>query len=442
MKGKREVFGWVMYDFANSSFATTISAVIFNKYFATVVAGGERGVEIFGIHLHGTAFYTFTVSIAMTLSAFSTPILGAIADSIQSKKTFLFLYCYTGVLFTGLLYFIHEGDYWLGALFFIIANLGFVGGNVFYNAFLPEISTSKNIGRISGMGFTLGYLGGGLLLVSNLIMLYHPAWIGFPEGTFTVHHCFLSVSLWWGIFALFTFVLVKERTPVVGARRQGATVPLLKMGWQRVFSTWKNIGSYRELKTFLLSFLLYNDGIQTVIILSSIFGAEVLKMETGELIFYFLMIQGVALLGSLLFGYLADWIGRKKTILLSLWVWMVVVIWAFRIGLFWNPKTEYWILGILAGLVLGGSQSASRALTGSFIPEGKNAEFFGFFGIADKFASIFGPLLYGITLTLTGSLQNAILSLILFFGIGAILLLRVDEKKGMVSSAPLDNPNH
>ena len=430
MKGRRrEVFGWVMYDFANSAFATTIAAVIFNRYFATVVAGGEKGVDIFGIHLHGTAFYTFTVSIAMILVALSAPLLGAIADFTRSKKRFLILYCYTGVLFTSLLYFIHEGDYWLGALFSIIATVGFAGGNVFYNAFLPEIATSKTIGRISGWGFTLGYLGGGLLLVINLIMLEHPTWIGFPEGTFTVHHTFLSVSLWWGLFALPTFFGLKERKPV--GSRHGGILPLFKIGWQRVFQTLKEIQSYRELRKFLLAFLLYNDGIQTVIIMASIFGAEVLKMETGELILYFLVIQGTAFWGSLLFGYLADWMGKKKTILLTLWVWMVVVVWAFRLGIFWDPKTEYWILGILAGLVLGGSQSVTRALAGSFIPEGKSAEFFGFFAIANKFASIFGPLTYGIILTLTGSLQNAILSLILFIGLGTFLLLRVDEKKGI-----------
>jgi UMF1 family MFS transporter len=425
---KREITGWVMYDFANSAFATTISAVIFNKYFATVVAGGEKGVDIFGIHLHGAAFFTFTVSIAMTLVAISAPLLGAIADYSQSKRRFLILYCYTGVLFTGLLYFIHEGDYWIGAFFFIMASLGFSGGNVFYNAFLPEIASPRIIGRISGWGFTLGYLGGGLLLVINLIMLNYPTWIGFPEGTFTVHHTFLSVSIWWGLFSLPTFLWVKDRK-VAQASLPVNMGPLLKIGWQRVFQTMKKINSYRELKKFLFAFLLYNDGIQTVIIVASIFGAEILKMNTGELIFYFLVIQGTAFWGSLLFGYLADWMGKKKTILLTLWIWMLVVVWAYRLGIFWDPKTEYWILGILAGIVLGGSQSASRALAASLIPEGHTAEFFGFFAIAHKFASIFGPLVYGVILSLTGSLQNAILSLVLFFGLGIFLLMRVDEKK-------------
>jgi UMF1 family MFS transporter len=372
----------------------------------------------------------------MILVAVSAPLLGAIADYSQTKRRFLIFYCYTGVLFTGLLYFIHEGDYWMGALFYIIASVGFAGGNVFYNAFLPDIATPRTMGRISGWGFTVGYLGGGLLLVINLIMLNHPTRIGFPEGTFTVHHTFLSVSLWWGLFAIPTFLWVKEGRPDVGARSRlpdlgHGGMPLLKIGWQTVFQTMRKINSYRELKKFLIAFLLYNDGIQTVIILASIFGAEVLKMETGELIIYFLVVQGTAFWGSMLFGYLADWMGKKKTILLTLWVWIGVVIWAYRIGIFWDPKTEYWILGILAGLVLGGSQSASRALAASIIPEGHAAEFFGFFAIAHKFASIFGPLVYGVILSLTGSLQNSILSLILFFGFGIFFLMRVDEKKGI-----------
>ena len=178
---KREIFGWAMYDFANSAFATTILAVIFNQYFAKVVAGGERGVNLFGFQLHGASFFTFSISISMAISAVLSPFLGAVADSSGTKKRFLMAFCYVAVLFTGLLYFVHEGDYWMGAVFFILANIGFAGGNVFYNAFLPEISTDQNIGRISGLGWALGYIGGGLLLAINLVMLKYPEWIGSPS---------------------------------------------------------------------------------------------------------------------------------------------------------------------------------------------------------------------------------------------------------------------
>ncbi len=322
---KREIFGWVMYDFANSAFATTILAVIFNQYFATVVAGGEKGVDLLGFRLHGASFFTFSLSLSMALSAVLSPFLGAVADSSGMKKRFLMIFCYTAVLFTGLLSFVHAGDYWMGAALFIIANIGFAGGNVFYNAFLPEISTRENIGRVSGMGWAWGYIGGGALLALNLVMLQYPEAIGFPAGTFTVQDCFLSVALWWLIFSVPTFVFVKERGKGTDPSRRLS----FRAGYRRLKHTFRQIRTFRELTTFLVAFLIYNDGIETVIVMASIFGAEVLGMQTQELILFFLMIQGIAFLGSLAFGWLADAIGNKRTILITLGVWSLIVIWAF-----------------------------------------------------------------------------------------------------------------
>jgi UMF1 family MFS transporter len=417
-----------MYDFANSAFATTILAVIFNQYFATVVAGGGKGVEFFGFRLHGASFFTFCVALSMAVSAVFSPFLGAIADASASKKRFLMVFCYTAILFTGLLYFVRAGNYWRGAVFFIIANIGFAGGNVYYNAFLPEISTDRNIGRISGLGWALGYIGGGALLAINLIMLKYPGWIGFPKEHFTVQDCFLSVGFWWFLFSLPTFFFLKER-----ARK--SDLPLernyFKEGYQRLRHTFRRIRTFRELTKFLVAFLIYNDGIETVIVMASIFGAEVLGMETGEIILFFLMIQGIAFFGSLIFGYLADAIGNKKTVMISLGIWSLIVIWAFRLGILWTPKTEYWVLGVLAGMVMGGSQAASRSLQGIFTPDANSAEFFGFFAVSGKFASVFGPLIYGILIAVTGSVQSGILSVLFFFIVGVAILWTVDEKKGM-----------
>ncbi|MBC8230535.1 MFS transporter [bacterium] len=424
----KEIIGWSMYDFANSAFATTILAVIFNKYFAAVVAGGEEGVNILGYQLHGAAFFTFTVSVAMAIVALSAPVLGAIADFSGAKKRFLAVFCYVAVIFTGLLYFIGEGDYWLGALFFIIANVSFASSNVFYNALLPEITTDENIGKVSGWGWGLGYIGGGLLLLLNFIMLEYPKLIGFSADTFTIGHCFLSVSIWWGIFAIPLFLWVRERAE---KKRLAEGQTYIRIGFGRLKKTFLEIRHFKELTKFLISYLIYNDGIQTVIIMASIFGDEVLKMETGELITFFLMVQGTAFVGSLIFGYLADWLGNKKTVIISLFVWSFVVIWAFRLGIIWDAKTEYWILGVLAGMVLGGSQAASRALMVTFTPKANSAEFFGFFAVAGKFASIFGSLIYGVILALTGSLETGILSLIVFFVFGMFFLFLVNEKKGM-----------
>ena len=425
---KREIFGWAMYDFANSAFATTILAVIFNQYFATVVAGGEKGVQLLGFRLHGASFFTFTVSVSMAISALFSPFLGAVADASGSKKRFLMAFCYSAVLFTGLLYFVHAGNYWTGAIFFIIANIGFAEGNVFYNAFLPEISTAENIGRISGLGWALGYIGGGALLAINLMMLKYPEWLGFPAGYFSVHDCFLSVALWWLIFSLPTFLFLRGRGQEFSPPLEGS---YFREGYQRLQHTFHRIKTFKELTKFLVAFLIYNDGIETVIVMASIFGAEVLGMETGEIILFFLMIQGIAFFGSLIFGYLADAIGNKRTVMISLGIWSLIVLWAFRLGILWDPKTEYWILGVLAALVMGGSQAASRSLQGVFTPEANSAEFFAFFGVSGKFSSVFGPLIYGILIAITGSVRSGILSILIFFVIGMLILRTVDEKKGM-----------
>lgn len=424
---KREVFGWAMYDFANSAFATTILSVIFNQYFAQVVAGGERGVDVFGFRLHGASFFTFVISLSMTLSAILSPFLGAVADASASKKRFLMTFCYIAVLSTGLLYFVREGHYWRGAILFGIANVGFAGGNVYYNAFLPEISTQRNIGRISGLGWALGYIGGGALLAINLIMLQYPERLGFPQGFFSVQDCFLSVALWWFLFSLPTFLFLKER----GVPQTEKGNSPFREGYRRLGETLRRIKRFRELAKFLVAFLIYNDGIETVIVMASIFGADVLKMTTGEIILYFLMIQGLAFWGSLLFGYLADRIGNKRTILFALAIWSLIVIWAFCLGVIWDAKTEYWILGVLAALVMGGSQAASRSLQGLFTPEQNSAEFFGFFAVSGKFASVFGPLIYGILIALTGSVRSGILSVLVFFVVGMAILWTVDESKGI-----------
>ena len=425
---KREIFGWAMYDFANSAFATTILAVIFNQYFATVVAGGEKGVEFFGFRLHGASFFTFSVALSMAISAVFSPFLGAVADAIGSKKRFLMAFCFGGVFFSGLLYFVHAGDYWMGASFFILANIGFAEGNVFYNAFLPEISTDQNIGRISGLGWALGYIGGGALLAINLIMLKYPKWLGFPVGYFSVHDCFLSVAFWWLIFSLPLFFFLKER-----AKRSGPIFQrgYFREGYRRLQHTLRRIKTFRELTKFLVAFLIYNDGIETVIVMASIFGADVLRMETGEIILFFLMIQGIAFFGSLIFGFLADAVGNKRTVMISLGIWSFIVLWAFRLGVLWDPKTEFWILGVLAALVMGGSQAASRSLQGIFTPDVNSAEFFAFFGVSGKFASIFGPLIYGILIAITGSVRSGILSVLIFFIVGMAILWTVNEKKGM-----------
>jgi len=427
---RREIWGWGLYDLANSPFATTILAVIFNRYFVEVLAGGEEGVAvtIFGrsLQVPGVTFFTYTLAAAMLLVAVLAPVLGAIADSAGSKKKFLAFFCYLGVGATALLYFAHEGQYWRGALFFLVAQIGFAAGNVFYNAFLPEISTPRNIGWISGFGFTLGYLGGALLLAINLAMLSYPQWLGFDEP-FTPRDTFLSVAIWWGVLAIPTFLWLKERKP---ADPLPAGTNYWRVGTTRVRTTLRNIRRYRELTKFLLAFLIYNDGIQTVIIVAAVYVDQVLGMTQGEVVTLFLVIQATAFVGALLLGAISDRFGHKRTIVLTLIFWTMVAVWGYFLGFTGDPRSEVWALGVVVGMILGGSQSASRALQGVFTPEENSAEFFAFYGIAGKFASVLGPLVYGSVYALIG-IRSAILSLAVFFVVGLLILLTVDEREGM-----------
>ncbi|HEY7534489.1 MAG TPA: MFS transporter, partial [Thermodesulfobacteriota bacterium] len=240
--GRKEIFGWGMYDFANSAFATTISSVVFSVYFTQVVVG-EGGAEIFGHKIPASSLWGYTVSLSTILVVFTAPILGAIADFAGTKKKFLFLYCYVGCLFTGLLFFAKEGDYIFAMIFYMLANYFFAGSLGFYNAFLPEISTKENIGRISGFGWALGFVGGGILLAINLVMIRYPGILGIPDKDhLPVRFVILSVAIWWAIFAVFTFLLVRERAK---GERLPAGENYVSMGFKRVILTLKKIRQHK-----------------------------------------------------------------------------------------------------------------------------------------------------------------------------------------------------
>ena len=424
---KKEIFSWAMYDFANSAFATTILAVIFNVYFATVIVGTE-GVRILGFNLPGDVLWGYVVSFSMILVCLSSPILGVIADFSRTRKKFLFFYCCLGAIFTGLLFFTQEGDYLSAIIFFVIANLGFSGGNVFYNAFLPEISNEKNVGRISGLGWALGYLGGGLCLLLNLAMIQSPQLFGIPDKNFLpVRISLLSVGFWWILFALPIFFWTKEESKKQTSK---CLLSYVSIGFSRLKSTFGKIKNYKHLTRFLISYLIYNDGIQTVIVMAAVFAGKELGMSQGEIIKCFLLIQGVAFLGALLFGYLADKINIKTSLVITLFIWCAVVVWAFFI----RSKMEFWILGCIVGLILGGSQSASRSLFSLFVPPENSAEFFSFFAISGKFSSILGPFVYALLGHIFNSSRISILALVVFFIIGLIGLYFVDEEKGFLES--------
>lgn len=414
-----------MYDFANSAFATTVASVVFNVYFVQVVVG-PGGAQIGPWIIPGAALWGYMVALSMAVILVLSPVLGAMGDSSGSKKKFLGFFWALGCLSTATLVFVKEGDVLWGAVAYTIANIGFSAGNAFYNAFLPELAPPEKTGRVSGFGWALGYLGGGLCLLLNLLMIKHPHAFGLPAvDHWPVRASLLSVAVWWFFFSLPFFFWVEEPN-----RRALSWKEAASSGFHRLGTTFRKIRQFPQLLKLLLAFLIYNDGIETVITMASVFAAVELAMKQDEIILCFLMIQGVAFLGSLAFGALADRFSNKKALTVSLWLWSGIVIWAY----FLQSKTEFWILGALVGLILGGSQSVSRALLSLFTPKEKAAEFFGFYGVGGKISSLLGPLLYASVFQATGSARAAVVVLIVFFVAGLLILSRVDEDQGMRES--------
>jgi MFS transporter, UMF1 family len=343
------------------------------------------------------------------------------------KKLFLGVCCYSGCLLTMLLALVGPGDWVLAVALFIPANVAFAGANVFYNAFLPEISDKEHMGRVSGFGWAIGYIGGGLCLLLNMVMIQKPELFGITtEGHWPVRIAVLVSGVWWAVFALPMLLMVPEKAV---PKEKTPQSNYLTMGFKTLIGTFAKVKKFSQLARFLGSYLIYNDGVETVIALAAVFAAQELGMPQGEVIMCFLMIQGVAFFGALGFGFLADKLESKTTILITLFVFCGVIIW----GYFMKTTTEFWYLGAIVGLVMGGVQSSSRTMLGRFTPPEHSAEFFGFFAMSGKFASVLGPFVYAITSQTLGP-RKGILSILIFFIIGIILFLTVNEKKGIEES--------
>ncbi|MCK4657937.1 MAG: MFS transporter [Phycisphaerae bacterium] len=420
------VFGWCMYDWANSAYATTVLAGLLPVYFAEVVVG-RGGVWIAGSHYSATSLWAFAVSAAALLAFLLAPVLGAIADFSNAKKRFLLTFAYTGSLFTILLYFCRSGDVLWTLLFFVIAQFGFISANVFYDAFLPQIVTADRLDRTSGRGYAYGYVGGGLQFAVAMGLIAGHEQLGMTQAD-AVRVGLILAGLWWAGFTLFTVRFLKEP-------KAASTLPPEYGVWRRVFAcaavgiertikTTRRVRHQRHLVLFLVAFMFYNDGIQTVIGMATIYGKEELELRTTDLMLTLLIIQVVAMVGALLFGWIAGWLGTKSTVMLTLALWSGVVVYAYFI----HTVTEFFALGVVVGLVLGGSQALSRSLYSSMIPAEASAEFFGFYTVFSKFSAIWGPLAFGVIRKLSGSARSSIVSLIVFFLVGMILLHFVDER--------------
>lgn len=410
MKINRTIFGWMMYDFANSAFTTIIVSVVYSAYFVgTVVGGAQSG---YGEMLWGRA-----IGISMALVAVTAPIMGAVADYSRGKKRLLFLNCYLTVIFTALLYFVKAGDITKGMLFFIIANFGFNSANVFYDSFLQDISKPEDMGKVSGYGWALGYVGGLFALGYSLLLINYNVRLVFP-----------AIALHFLVFSTFLLVWLKE------FRRPSKRTNYFRVAFQRLSFSIKNISKLPQLLKFLVSYLIYNDGISTVIAFASIYGIQRFGMSTQEMIVYFIIAQFTSIIGAAIFGWLTDKYESKLSLSISLVIWISVVVWAF----YCRSATEYYFVGLLAGLAIGSSQSNSRTLLSQLTPKAKQAEFFGFYALTGRLSSIIGPILYGWIALKTGDIRYSILSLIVFFAIGWIMLRTVDAASGKKDAQSMD----
>ncbi len=417
----KDRWSWILIDFANSAFATTILAAVFPVYLPSLLPKEGIQFQIGSLSWTSTAMslWAYTVSFSILITLLISPLLGAWADQSARKLRVLGIFTMIGALATiGLGW---CADWKSALLTFVVANVGFTASNVFYNALISSAAEEKDWHKVSLQGFAWGYIGGGILLAFNLLMIMKHEWFGWPSKQQGLEWSFVSVGIWWIIFTLPALFILKEDPPEVEATPRAL--------FRRVFDLWKTIKSIPQIPymlIFMLSFAFYNDAIQTIIAMASIFGKEVLALSESTLIGTLLMIQFLGLPFTLLMDPLEKKFGAKRVLMCSLCFWFVIVFFAYRMT---NPS-EFWILGVLVALVLGVSQSLSRSIFASMIPRRRQGEFFSFFALSGKMTSIMGPLLFGFVRDATGNPRLSILSLGVLFLLGIILLFFVKVRAG------------
>lgn len=431
----REIFGWKMYDWANSAFYTTVVGALYGPYLTEITqrAVGENGV-VANLGPVGAitakSFFPTCVSVAVFLQIFLLPILGAVADYSNLKKRMMALFCYIAVAANCLMFFVTGRWFWLGGLLFIVANLGFGASIVFYNGFLGEITTEDQRDKVSSRGYAYGYLGGGLLLALNFLLVKNAPRLGM-DPYLAVRISLLSAGVWWGGFAIISFATLRTRT-AEKALPPGKSY--LTVGFSELGRTFRELASLRHTLRYLIGYLFYNDGIQTVISMASVVMAQELFVGRGLptdqsfLLGIFLMVQFVAILGALLFERLAYAIKTKNAILLSLVLWAAVVIYGYALM---DTTKEAWLMAAVIAIILGGSQALSRSLFSRMIPAGREASFFGIYEVSERGTSWLGPLTFGAVVAATNSYRQALLSLIIFFVVGTVVLYLTDTDKAI-----------
>jgi UMF1 family MFS transporter len=414
---RRELRAWAMYDWANSAFWTTVIVAVFPPFFSDYAAAGLTPTE-------ATARFAWSTTFAVTLVAILGPILGAVADYRAMKKKLLAAFMAVGVTATLLMTTIDRGNWTYAALLFVIANIGVAASQVFYDSLLPHIAAPDELDRVSTSGFALGFLGGGLLLLVNLAWILSPATFGLPDTVAAIKLSFASVAFWWLIFSIPLMRRVPEPPRALEQDETGSENSI-RAALVRVWETFHELRGYRQAFLMLVAFLLYNDGIQTIIRMASIYGTEI-GIDRNAQIAAFVVVQFTGIPCSFGFGWLAGRIGAKPAVYLALVVYIGISI----LGYFMTTTWHFFVLAFLVGTVQGGSQALSRSLFARMIPKHKSSEYFGFFSVFEKFAGIFGPALFAASITLFGSSRAAILSVIVFFIVGAAVLTRVNVAEG------------
>jgi len=434
MKNRRQRIGWYVYDWANSAFYTTVVTVFLGPYLtgvtkaaAETLGEGNSFVYPLGIKVFYGSFFPYVVALSVGLQMVFLPILGAIADYSNRKKQMLGLFALIGSFATMGLYFLYGTNFLLGGGLFVIANLSYGASIVFYNSFLPDIASAEDRDRVSSVGWAVGYLGGGLLLALNLYLFSNAESFGLSSGE-AVRISLASSGAWWAVFTLPTLLTLKNRLP---SKQPPPGQHFIATGFKQLVHTIKTARRYPQTLLFLIAYLLYNDAIQAVIALASVFGSEELKLEQSTLVQVILMVQFAAFFGALLFNLIAKATGGRRAIIVSLVIWTGVLVYAY--GLL-HTKLQFFILGAVIAIVLGGSQALSRSVYSLMIPKGQEAEYFSLYEVSDKGTSWLAPLMFGLALQITGSYRVAILSLVVFFVAGLALLLRVDVRKAAIEA--------
>ena len=431
---QREQRGWYFYDFAITVFSTSVLTVFLGPYLTEVAkaaADAHGYVHPLGVPVRAGSFFSYTVSAAVLLSVFVMPLAAAVADRTGRKKPVLALFAYLGAGATTGFFFLGGNRYLLGGALLIVAVVSYGASIVVYNSFLPQIAEPDERDTVSSRGWAAGYVAGAIVLVANLALFLNHDSFGISQGM-AVRICMASAGLWWAVFAVVPLRRLRDRPPV-----QTEAGAALGQGWRQLVSTARELRHYPLTLAFLLAYLIYNDGVQTVISQASLYGSQQLGLSQTTLIAAVLLVQVLAVAGALLMGRLARRFGAKRTLLCALVAWTATV----TAGFFLPPGRPAWffVLASAIGMVMGGSQALSRSLFSHLIPEGKEAEYFAVYQMSDRGTSWLGPLLFGLAFQLTGDYRYAIVSLVVFFVVGFVLLARVPVRRAVAAvgrSAP------